>query len=209
MVDAAVLPVFLPARRHERIAPEAATDSAATGAAAIAGGAGVDAIGGHHPWLRVMSKTNANTEGAGRRLLGRLLRAMGLGFGLAASASAAAQPAGQVVPEHWISYAQLASHQFQDWLSDADSAPVVRLHEWMQQRLLDQAPSMPPPPLVVSVWVAADGRVTRLEFTSLGHPRADADLRAVLTAQPLPEPPPADMRQPMRLQLSLDFAVAT
>jgi len=40
-------------------------------------------------------------------------------------------------------------------------------------------------------------------FHSLGNAQADADLRQLLTAQPLSEPPPRDMRQPMVLQLTL------
>jgi hypothetical protein len=128
----------------------------------------------------------------------RLCRWFGvLGLAVASVLPVAAQPA--AIPQHWISYAQLTSNQFQDWLSDPTSAAVVRLHAALAEGLsktlaLD---------VVARVWVAADGRVERLEFPSLGNAQADADLRTVLMSQLLPESPPPDMRQPMVLQLSL------
>jgi hypothetical protein len=129
-----------------------------------------------------------------------------LGLGLAAAAPMApAQPAAPQlqVPQHWISYAQLVSNQFQARLSDPADDTVVRLHGWMQERMLQQDQTAPPPPLIVRVWVAASGKVERVEFASLGNAQADADLRTLLTAQPVTEPPPKDMRQPMVLQLKL------
>lgn len=137
------------------------------------------------------------------------IRRIGAGIGIAAMlAPAEALPAppmpSQQPPQHWISYAQLASNQFAAWLSDPADDAVVRLHGWMQERLLKDGQALPPP-LVTRVWVAPSGKVERLEFASLGNAQADTDLRALLTAQPLSEPPPPDMRQPMILQLSLDF----
>lgn len=142
-----------------------------------------------------------------RRHGGRLLRACGLvGLGLAASGTPAL--AVTPIPQHWISYANLAGNQLQSTLSDPADAVVQRLHAWMQARLLREG-APPPPPLVVRVWVAADGRVERVAFASLGDAQADADLRALLTAQPLSEAPPRDMAQPMVLQLTLNFTTAS
>ncbi|MGJ7543088.1 YbaB/EbfC family DNA-binding protein [Variovorax sp. LT1R16] len=142
-----------------------------------------------------------------RRAWGRLLRACGLvGLGLAASGTPAL--AVTPIPQHWISYANMAGNQLQSTLSDPADAAVQRLHAWMQARLLREG-APPPPPLVVRVWVAADGRVERVAFESLGDAQADADLRTLLTAQPLSEPPPRDMRQPMVLQLTLSFTATT
>lgn len=139
------------------------------------------------------------------------IKRTGAGFGIVAILSPAATPAQQTSqqtqqqpPPHWISYAQLASNQFAAWLSDPADDAVVRLHGWMQERLLKEGQPLPPP-LVTRVWVAPSGKVERLEFASLGNAQADKDLRALLTAQPLSESPPPDMRQPMVLQLSLDF----
>ncbi|GER10262.1 hypothetical protein [Variovorax boronicumulans] len=135
----------------------------------------------------------------------------GLGLGLSAAAaplgaSAQAQPQ---VPQHWISYANLASNQLQSSLSDPASDTVVRLHTWMQERMLKEGQPVPPAPVVVRVWVAGSGKVERVAFDSLGDAQADTDLRALLTAQPLAEPPPRDMRQPMVLQLTLSFVART
>lgn len=142
-----------------------------------------------------------------RRGWGRLLRACGL-VGLALAATGTPVLAQTPVPQHWISYANLAGNQLQSTLSDPADAVVQRLHAWLQARLLREG-APPPPPLVVRVWVAADGRVERVAFESLGDAQADADLRALLTAQPLSEPPPRDMRQPMVLQLTLSFTAPT
>jgi len=137
------------------------------------------------------------------------LKRLGAGVGIAAMlAPVDALPAQPVQaaqpPQHWISYAQLASNQFAAWLSDPADDAVVRLHGWMQERLLKDGQPLPPP-LVTRVWVAPSGQVERLEFASLGNAQADNDLRALLTSRPLSESPPPDMRQPMVLQLTLDF----
>ena len=136
--------------------------------------------------------------------LGSLLRRTlgGLGLGLLSATPAVAQStAGQPVPGHWLSYAQTVSHVFQDRLGDQGSEAVQRLHAWMQQRLLQTQQSAPA--LVVRLWVAPAGQIERLEFDSLGQAQADADLRSLLAGNPLPEPPPRAMRQPLVLQLSL------
>lgn len=145
----------------------------------------------------------------------RFLGGVGIGITVSASpvlAQAPARPQTQptpAIPPHWISYAQLVGNQLQDRLGDAQNEAVVRLHGWMQERILREGQAAPPAPLVVRLWIAADGGVRRLEFASLGQAQADADLRTVLTAEPLSEPPPRDMRQPMVLQLSLAFTAAT
>jgi hypothetical protein len=141
----------------------------------------------------------------GWRGLLRLLGSVGLGLAVSSSPSPAmAQSAAQQPPQSWISYAQLTSNQFEGWLSDPDNDTVQRLHAWMQERMLQEGQPLPPP-LITRVWVAADGRVNRVDFASLGNAQADTDLRTLLTAQPLSEPPPPDMRQPMVLQLTLSF----
>lgn len=118
----------------------------------------------------------------------------------------AAPVAAQTVPPHWISYAQLVGQQLQNGLGDSTSEAVVRLHAWMQGRILSQgAPQQPVAPLIVRVWVSATGYVERVDFHSLGDAQADADLRGVLMAQSVGALPPKDMRQPLVLQLALDF----
>lgn len=137
-----------------------------------------------------------------RRMWGAAAGALGLGLALAPPAPVQAQAA---VPQHWISYAQLVSNQFQAWLADPANEAVVRLHERMQQRVLESNGS-PAAPVIVRVWVSNAGVVERVTFDTLGDAQSDQDLRTVLTAKPLSEPPPSDMRQPMVLRLKLDFA---
>ncbi|SFQ38512.1 hypothetical protein SAMN05216567_11516 [Variovorax sp. OK605] len=149
---------------------------------------------------------NASSKTAPR--WGRLRLALGwLGLGLAGAAVPMATMAQtqQQVPQHWVSYANLAGNQLQSSLSDPASDTVVRLHAWMQARMLKEGQPIPPAPVVVRVWVAPNGKIDRVAFDSLGDAQADTDLRALLTAQPLAEPPPRDMRQPMVLQLTLSF----
>ncbi len=134
---------------------------------------------------------------------------LGLGLASATAPVAATAQTQQQVPQHWISYANLAGNQLQSSLSDPANDTVVRLHAWMQERMLKEGQSAPPAPVVVRVWVAPSGKVDRVAFDSLGDAQADTDLRTLLTAQPLAEPPPRDMRQPMVLQLTLSFVTNT
>lgn len=116
----------------------------------------------------------------------------------------AAQAQMQTPPQHWLDYAQSTSDQLQTWLSDGSSELVVRLHAWLEQRDTNDRLMGTSMPVVTRVWISAQGWVERVEFESLGDPQADADLRALLSRKPLSAPPPADMRQPLVLQLSLD-----
>ena len=156
------------------------------------------------------SRPTLTRRSVAQRIWRRLLSPLGmLGLGLTMAvpvqAPALAAPS-HAVPQHWLRYAERVSNQFQSWLDDPLSESVVRLHAWLQERLLREGQAIPPAPLVVRVWIEADGRVERLEFDSLGNAQADADLRSLLTAEPLSAPPPADMPQPLTLQLDLEFA---
>lgn len=111
--------------------------------------------------------------------------------------------AAQTVPASWKSYAGLVGQQFQAWLMDDDDV-AYRLHKFLEDRTIG-ATDEPPGPLLIKVWIGAQGQVTRLDFPSLGSAQADGDLRQLLTASPLSEPPPPDMRQPLTLRLNLQF----
>jgi len=124
-----------------------------------------------------------------------------LGLTVLCSLPVAAQS--PAIPLHWIRYGELVSHQFKVWLADPANETVVRLYAAFEDGCAKSGAATPAVGMVVRVWVAADGRVERLEFPSLGNAQADADLRTVLTMRSLPKPPPPDMRQPMALQLSL------
>ena len=152
------------------------------------------------------SNGDATRSSTRRGLWRRLLRSLGVGLGMAAATvPALAQSSASPVPQHWISYANLASNQLQVVLSDSANATVVLLHAWMQERMLQEGQPVSPPPLVVRLWVASGGQVERVVFTSLGDVQADDYLRSLLMAQTFSESPPRDMRQPMVLQLTLTF----
>lgn len=141
----------------------------------------------------VLSRLRMRARGA--------LRTLTVALGLSAAAAAPAQSQA-AVPQHWVTYAQLVGSQFQAWLADTAQEPAQRLHTQLQARA--QAGD-PPAPIVMRVWIGRDGRVERAEFSSLGDLQTDTDLRGVLMAQPLPEPPPRDMKQPLILQLDLQM----
>ncbi|AOK19348.1 hypothetical protein WT26_25895 [Burkholderia cepacia] len=126
--------------------------------------------------------------------------ALAVAWTLVASAPAHAQTAD--VPQAWMRYGQLAGQQFQAWL-EADGDAADRLHRYLEVRVLNASAAAPPPAIVVRAWIGPNGAVTRVEFASLGDPNADAALRQLLTAGPLAEPPPPDMRQPLRVRLRL------
>ena len=117
----------------------------------------------------------------------------------------AAQPA--AVPQHWVSYAQLLGNQFQAWLGDDANPAVVRVHELMGgPKDAGDAVAAAAQPVVAKVWVDATGRVERVEFPTLIDTRVRDALTEVLANRSLAEAPPADMRQPLVLQLKLEPA---
>ncbi|WP_129587675.1 YbaB/EbfC family DNA-binding protein [Herbaspirillum robiniae] len=133
-----------------------------------------------------------------------LLAGVGLATGLPSEAAPPAAP----VPQHWISYAEMVGNQFAEWLSDPQDENVVQLHTWLQDRVLKDG-QPPLQPMVARVWVGPRGLVERLDVPTVGDAGADAKVRKLLMSRPLPEPPPPDMRQPIMLQLSLDFPDST
>lgn len=117
-------------------------------------------------------------------------------FGTLALGSAAASA--HEAPAHWMAYAAAVGGQLQQRLQQEQDPQAQRVVEWLR------AHPDTPTPLPVSLWIAADGRISKLEFDSLGDREVDADLRATLQAAPLQAAPPADMRQPLRLGLVPD-----
>jgi TonB family protein len=55
---------------------------------------------------------------------------------------------------------------------------------------------------VVALWLAPDGTIKRSQIiTSAGKPELDAAIMHALQGQPLPQPPPSDMPQPINLRI--------
>jgi hypothetical protein len=137
------------------------------------------------------------TSNAKRLSAAAILTSLVLTFAPAAWGQSAA------IPQPWIAYAQLAGQQFQAWL-EADNDAADALHTYLEQRHKDAKGDASLKTVVVRAWFGADGAVTRVAFDSLGDPKADANLRQLLTTRPMTEPPPPDMRQPLRVQLQLE-----
>ncbi|WP_349544567.1 YbaB/EbfC family DNA-binding protein [Paraburkholderia acidicola] len=111
------------------------------------------------------------------------------------------------VPQPWIDYAHQVGRQFQASL-ETDNDAANQLHQFLEDRILNAKGDTPPPAIVVRAWIGANGAVTRVEFDTLGDAKADATLRQMLTAHPIAEPPPADMRQPLRVRLQMTATAA-
>jgi hypothetical protein len=126
---------------------------------------------------------------------------MALGVLFSGGTPVRAQVQNSGVPASWRSYAELVGRQFQAWLM-GDDEEAYRLHKFLEDQLISKR-DVPPPPLLVKVWIDHEGQVSRLDFSSLGGDQADADLRHLLTAQPLSEPPPSDMGQPLTIRLKI------
>lgn len=155
---------------------------------------------------RAAGPMNGANENKTPRLLRRVRNFVAGLFGAALATSATVGHAQtSSIPQPWISYARLASGQFQSWLSDPASDAVQRLHARMQERMLKAQADQPPPALIVKVWVGTEGHVDGVSFATLGDPVTDSDLQSILTSRALSEPPPRDMKQPMILQLNLDY----
>lgn len=157
-----------------------------------------------------MSKKRSTTKAGLWSLMRRVLGGMGLGLSLSTTPALAQTPAqaATAIPAHWMAYAQQVSEQFQDRLADSGNQAVLRLHAWMQERMQAvptgaRTAATQATPLVLRLWVGPAGQVERLEFDSLGKAEADADLRQLLSTEPLREAPPADLRQPMAMELAL------
>jgi hypothetical protein len=118
-------------------------------------------------------------------------------FGLGSADAKSIAP--EQAPAAWIAYAEAATQAITGWLN-ADDPPAPRLRAALDATR--PAADRPVPPLKVSLWIAQDGTLTRIEAAPLGSPRADQDLRDLLVGRHLPVPPKR-MRQPMRLALQL------
>ena len=82
-------------------------------------------------------------------------------------------------PKAWVVYAERVSACFQAAL-EGDSAAARRFHAFLdRQAWTDGSIGTEDVPMVLRIraWIDAAGRVTRIEFTPLGDPHAESDLR--------------------------------
>lgn len=109
------------------------------------------------------------------------------------------------VPVSWTRYAQLVQYMLGEWLSDG-STEAQRLHNFLQNRLLDTEADAPPENrLPVSLWIDSAGEIKKAAFAPLGDAQADSDLRTLLEERRLGEAPPEGMLMPLQLNLRLDW----
>ena len=134
-----------------------------------------------------------------RRLLS-LLASLGLAAGSASAAAQTAAVAPGKAPAAWVAYADLASKALPDWL-DGESPAAIRLRAFLDAGRAERGDE--PYLLSLSLWVAADGAVSRLEAPGLADAQAVDDLRTAIVGRRLPQAPPADLRYPMRLRLRI------
>jgi hypothetical protein len=106
-------------------------------------------------------------------------------------------------PASWVAYAQLVGQTFQTWI-ESDDADAGRFQQYLDARMAAaHADSSSVSTILIQTWIGPDGQVTDVRFDSLGNPDADAVLRKLLTAHSMSSSPPRDMRQPLRVRLSI------
>lgn len=149
---------------------------------------------------------NRSTGWRGRSALARWTGALaamiaGLG-GLGAAAESQAQSlAPSEAPAQWVRYAEQATTVVSSWLEE-DSEPAVAVRRYLDATR--QASDQASPPLILKIWVDAEGVVERIDFTPFAHEAANNDLRSAIVGRALAGPPPRDMLLPMRIAVQLE-----
>lgn len=124
------------------------------------------------------------------------------GAGVAATAPVAAQNlAPSAAPVEWVRYAESATAAVNAWLQAEDDA-AQRLRAYLDATR--PAPDQPTAPVVVKLWIDADGTVSRIDFPPFAQTQANADLRGLIVGRRLPGTPPEDMLLPLRIAVQLD-----
>lgn len=122
-----------------------------------------------------------------------------------ASLAAATPVAGQSVapsaaPAEWVGYAEDATSMIGKWL-EAEEEAAQRLRSYLDATRT--APNQPTSALELKIWVAADGTVSRVDFTPFAHEQPGTDLRGLIVGRRLAGPPPGGMRLPLRIAIQL------
>ena len=138
-----------------------------------------------------------------RKVAGRLLAGLGLA-GAASGAAHAVMPqeapvAPTEAPAAWIAFAETATRSVSAWLED-NSAASVAVRTYLGEAEATAGESRP---LELRMWISADGRVSRIAFAPIAHAEANQAMTDALVGRTLPTPPPADMRQPLRIAVQL------
>jgi hypothetical protein len=133
-----------------------------------------------------------------------LLARLGLAFGLVGAMHGEAGAAQSVPfdkgPAAWVAYAKEATISITGWLN-GDTPPAPRMREAMTKQ--QPQAGQPLPPMILSLWVAPTGAISKVKAKSGSNAQADADLHTVLLGRKLGAPPKG-MLQPIRLAVQLN-----
>jgi hypothetical protein len=101
----------------------------------------------------------------------RLTALASLLFASAGQPAGAANPA-TPIPPAWTAYATTVSQHLQAELADVKDPAATRLHGFLDAQAAADPNAAPPSP-VIRLWFGRNGRIGRVEFTSLGNPQAE------------------------------------
>lgn len=136
----------------------------------------------------------------GRAVAVLLASVLGAGAASAGALPPQALPP-SAAPAEWVRYAESATASVKQWLQ-ADSETATRLRAYLDTTR--PAPDQPTAPVQIKMWIDPGGKVTRIEHPPFADAAANADLLALVTAQPLPGKPPGGMLLPLRIRVQLE-----
>lgn len=108
-------------------------------------------------------------------------------------------------PATWVRYATDATFAVTQWLQ-AENEVGQRLRAYLDAA--GPALNQPIAPLVIKLWIDADGTVSRIDYPPFAHSEPNADLRGLVVGQRLPTKPPKGMLLPLRIAVQLDVPSA-
>ena len=130
----------------------------------------------------------------------KLASALGAGALVAATPAGAQTVAPDQAPAAWMRYAEAATQSITAWLQ-AESEAGIGLRSYLDATR--PAPDQPTAPLLLKVWIDAEGTVSRIDHPAFAYAQANADLRGLIVGQRLPAAPPKHMLLPLRIMIQL------
>ncbi|MGL3823095.1 hypothetical protein [Sphingopyxis sp. R3-92] len=134
------------------------------------------------------------------RIAWKLASAIGIGAVAASAPASARSISPQEAPAEWLAYASDATTTISKWL-EAESESAMRLRAYLNA--MRPASDQPTAPLLIKVWINADGTVSRIDHAPFAHAGANADLKALIVGGHLDMPPPEDILLPLRILVQI------
>lgn len=141
----------------------------------------------------------------GKHLLA-LTAALGSVFAMDAASAQTASPdmSSMTPPAEWLAYAETATTALTAWLeADTEAASRMRLRLGAGRPSQDAATHL----MEVRIWIAPDGRVSRIEGPLHEDAQAEADMAKIAASASL-NAPPSNMPQPLRIGVQLEASAA-